>query len=169
MAKHQYLRCGEIINTHGVRGAVKVRSECDSPKILASLRRIYLDPNGDVAFDVERGSVMGRFVLLSLSGVNTLDAAVALKNKIIYAGRDVLEVYMAPGSHFIADLIGLPLIHADTGEQLGILKDVFNAGASDVYVVYTPRGERMMPAVAEYVKEITDDAIRVRPIEGMLD
>lgn len=169
MAKHQYLRCGEIINTHGVRGAVKVRSECDSPKILASLRHIYLDPNGDVAFDVVSASVMGHFVLLTLSGVNTLDAAAALKNKTIYAGRDELEEHIAPGAHFIADLIGLPLIHADTGEELGILKDVFNVGASDIYVVDTPRGEKMMPAVAEYVKEITDDAILVRPIEGMLD
>ena len=104
MAKPQYLRCGEIINTHGLRGAVKVRAECDSPKILASLRHIYLDPNGDVVFEIVSSSVMGNFVLLSLSGINTLDAAATLKNKIIYAGRDELEEHIAPGAHFIADL-----------------------------------------------------------------
>ena len=167
MAKPQYLRCGEIINTHGLRGAVKVRAECDSPKILASLRHIYLDPNGDVVFEIVSSSVMGNFVLLSLSGINTLDAAATLKNKIIYAGRDELEEHIAPGAHFIADLIGLPLIHADTGEKLGILKDVFNVGVGYLRCRYATRREDDA-AVAEYVKEITDDAIR-SSIEGMLD
>ncbi|MCD7776823.1 MAG: hypothetical protein LUH54_05590, partial [Firmicutes bacterium] len=63
----------------------------------------------------------------------------------------------------------LPVIHADTKEKLGELSEIFNVGASDIYVINTPSGERMMPAVPEFVTEITDDAIFVRPIEGMLD
>ena len=56
-----------------------------------------------------------------------------------------------------------------TGAELGILTDVINRGASDIYVIMTPDGERMMPAVPEFVEKITDDGIFVRPIEGMLD
>lgn len=170
MEKSRYLRCGEIINTHGVRGVVRARSECDSPDVLASLTHIYVKNKDAYAqYAVTHASLQKGFVLLTLDGVDTLEAAVALKGTVIYAERKELEQFMEPGDRFIADLIGLPLIHADTGEELGTLRDVYNAGASDIYVVDTPQGERMMPAVAEFVTEITDDAIRVRPIEGMLD
>ena len=64
--------------------------------------------------------------------------------------------------------IGLSVIHADTGEELGKLADVINAGASDIYVIDTPYGQRMMPAVDEFVVRIDlESGIYVRPIEGM--
>lgn len=170
MEKSLYLRCGEIINTHGVRGVVKARSECDSPEVLASLEHVYVkNKNEYVRYTVKGASLQKGFVLLTLEGVDTLDAAIAMKGTVIYAERAELEEFLEPGDRFIADLIGLPVVHADTNERLGVLKDVYNVGASDIYVVDTPAGERMMPAVSEFVTEITDEAIKVRPIEGMLD
>ncbi len=168
--RSKYLQCGQIINTHGVRGAVKVRSDCDSPEILASLRRVYTERGGDfIPFDVTGASVFKGFVLLTLAGVSDLDGAVALKGRDIYAERDELSRFLGDGDRFIADLIGLPLIDADTKRELGVLTDVTNTGASDIYVVDTPHGERLMPAVPEFVIEISDEAITVRPIPGMLD
>ena len=71
---------------------------------------------------------------------------------------------------FIADLLGLPVIDAETGKEYGRLQDVMNRGASDIYVVDTPAGERMMPAVKEFVKSIDiEKGIFVVPIEGMFD
>ena len=170
MERSQYLPCGEIINTHGVRGVVKARSDCDAPEILASLERVYTERGGEYTpYEVEGASLQKGFVLLTLAGVGDLDAAIALKGRVIYADRDELSEFMEEGDRFIADLIGLPIKHADTKETLGTLRDVFNAGASDIYVIDTPAGERMMPAVPEFVTEMTDDAIYVRPIEGMLD
>ena len=63
--KNKYLECGKIINTHGVAGTVKVENRCDTPKILASLKRIYFKV-GDLYSEkkVLSGSVMGQFVLL---------------------------------------------------------------------------------------------------------
>ena len=84
--KNKYLECGKIINTHGVAGTVKVENRCDTPKILASLKRIYFKV-GDL-YDEKKvlsGSVMGQFVLLKLDGVTDLDGAAALKNTLIYA------------------------------------------------------------------------------------
>ncbi|MCD7782847.1 MAG: ribosome maturation factor RimM [Firmicutes bacterium] len=168
--KSPYLPVGEIINTHGVRGTVKARSDCDSPEILSSLPRIFIKRGRDYAsYDVVSASIQKGFVLISLLGVSGVDAAAALKGSVIYAERSELEKFLGEGDRFIADLIGMPIIHADTKETLGTLREVFNVGASDIYVVDTKRGERMMPAVPEFVSEMTEDGIYVRPIEGMLD
>ncbi len=170
MERTPYLRCGQIINTHGVRGAVKARSECDSPEILRSLSRIYTAARGEyVERMIVSASVQKGFVLLRLEGVDTVEDANALRGEIIYASREELSKFLAPGDRFIADLIGMRVVNDETGERIGTLSDVTNAGASDIYVVDTPNGERMMPAVPEFIAEITDEEIRVLPIEGMFD
>lgn len=170
MARSKYLPCGEIINTHGVRGVVKARSDCDSPEILASLERVYTKRGGEyIPYEIKGASLQKGFVLLTLCGVDDLDAAIAMKGRELYAEREELEEFLEEGDRFIADLLELPIIHADTGESLGKLRNIFNSGASDIYVIDTSSGERMMPAVPEFVTEITDEAIYVRPIEGMLD
>lgn len=169
MEKSKYLPCGEIINTHGVKGVVKARSDCDSPEILAALPYVFADADGKRRYNIVSASIQKAFVLLTLEGVDTVEAAIALKGTPLYAAREELEKFLDEGDRFIADLIGLPIIHADTKETLGTLSDVVNKGASDIYIVDTPAGERMMPAVPEFVTEMTDDAIMVRPIPGMLD
>ena len=165
----QFLECGKIINTHGIAGAVKLESWCDSPAVLASLKVIYFEKGGEYRpVKVLRASVFKRFVLATLEGVTDIDAAAALKETVVYANRDHLPI--EEGQHFIADLVGLPVIDANSGREYGILADVFNTGASDIYVVNTPEGERMMPAVDEFVKEIDSErGIFITPIEGMFD
>ncbi|MBQ8387475.1 MAG: 16S rRNA processing protein RimM [Clostridia bacterium] len=165
----QYLECGKIINTHGIAGAVKLESWCDSPEVLASLETVYFK-KGETYEPVEvlRASVFKRFVLMTLEGVTDIDAAAALKETVIYANRDELPI--EEGQHFIADLVGLPVIDADSGREYGILDDVINTGASDIYVIKSEDGEKMMPAVDEFVKEIDlERGIFVTPIEGMFD
>ena len=165
----QYLECGKIINTHGIAGAVKLESWCDSPEVLASLETVYFK-KGEIYKPVEvlRASVFKRFVLMTLEGVTDIDAAAALKETVVYAHRDELPI--EEGQHFIADLVGLPVIDADSGREYGILDDVINTGASDIYVIKSEDGEKMMPAVDEFVKEIDlERGIFVTPIEGMFD
>ena len=164
--KAKYLECGKIINTHGTDGAVKLESWCDSPDVLADLKKIYLK-NGDVyaSVKVKKASVFKSFVIAKLDGVNSIDDAMALRERVVYADRD--DIPKGDG-HFIADLLGLEVIDVDDGRVYGKLKEVINRGASDIYVIDTPDGERMMPAVAEFVKEIDlDRGIFVKPIEGM--
>ena len=164
-----YLECGKIINTHGVVGAVKLEPWCDSPAVLASLSHIYFK-NGELykKVKIKKASVFKRFVLATLEGVDSIDKAAALKETVVYADRNDLP--LEEGQYFIADLVGLPVIDADTGKEYGILDDVINTGASDIYVIKAPDGERMMPAVPEFVREIdTEKGIFVCPIEGMFD
>lgn len=167
--KKDFLECGKIINTHGVAGVVKVDPWCDSPYDLADLNEVFFLRNGKyVPTKVLKASVFKRFVLLSLEGVADMDTALALKEKVIYTSRANMPV--DEGSYFIADLIGLNVIDADSGIVYGTLKDVINTGASDIYEIQTENGLKMMPAVEEFVKTIDlEKGIYISPIEGMFD
>ena len=169
MEKKKYLECGKIVNTHGVKGAVKLESWCNTPADLAKLKRIFLvHGNETKEYRVAHASVFKQFVIAELDGIADFDSALALKNTVVYADREDFE--LNEGDYFIADLIGLQIIDVADGKVYGTLKEIINRGASDIYVVETPTGERMIPAVDEFVKEVNvDKGIFISPIEGMFD
>ena len=109
-----------------------------------------------------------QFVIASLEGVNGEEEANRLRGTVVYAAREDLP--LPEGGSFIADLIGLPVKHADTGEVLGTLVDVEPRAHGDLYTVRTARGDELLPAVEPFVVKVdADDAIYVRPIPGLLD
>ena len=167
--KQTYLECGKIINTHGFRGTVKLESWCDVPEVLASLKRLFFVSGGAYTQrKVLHASVFKQFVLADLEGVESEDAANALRNVVVYAAREDLP--LEEGDYFIADLLGLPVRHADTREVLGELVDIKQQGAADLYIVKTSTGEHMVPCVPQFVTEIDpEDAVYIRPIPGLLD
>ena len=115
--KLEYLPAGKIVNTHGFRGTVKLESWCDAPQILASLDTIWFCKNKEYTpRRVLHASVFKQFVLMDLEGVESEEAANALRNTEVFAAREDLPV--EEGSFFIADLIGLPVKHADTGMHM---------------------------------------------------
>lgn len=167
--RREYLECGKIINTHGLTGTVKLDSWCNTPEDLASIKTLYFLENGSyVPRRVTSASVQKKFVLAKIEGIDGIDAAEAMKETVVYADRN--DVPVDEGEFFIADLIGLPVYDADSGKLYGNVSDVFNSGASDIYTVTTPDGERMIPAVDEFVLSVDlEKGIAVRPIEGMFD
>lgn len=169
MNKKQYIECGKIINTHGTQGGLKLESWCNSPADMAALKRFYLLENGEYKkMKVLKASVFKQFVIVQLDSVKDMDAAMALKNTVLYAARD--DFKLADGEFFISDLVGLDVIDAENGRVYGTLLETINRGASDIYVVKTEGGERMIPAVDEFIDRIDlDSGIYVRPIEGMFD
>ena len=169
MEKRKYLECGKIINTHGVKGAVKLESWCNTPEELAELTRVFIShPGGMKEYAVLHASVFKQFVIAELEGINDIDMALSYKNKTVYAARE--DFTLEDGDYFIADIIGLPVTDVNSGKVYGKLKDVINRGASDIYVVETEEGEKMMPAVEEFVKAVDlEKGIFIAPIEGMLD
>lgn len=168
MEKKRYLECAIIINTHGVRGDVKLESLCDSPSVLAGLKRVFLKDGGDYReIKVLHSSVFKSFVLASLDGIDDIDKAMTYKGKTLYAARE--DFKLRRGDYFIVDLIGLSVIDNVSGIVYGEVTDVINRGASDIYVVKTEGGERMMPAVKEFVKRVdTEKGIFVEVIPGLL-
>ena len=169
--KQPYLECGKIVNTHGVRGGVKLESYCDSPAVLASLPTLFLRSKSGIyeAKRIIKASVGGGRVIAYLDGVSDLDAAAALKGVTVYAKREHLP--LAKGAYFIADLIGLPLIDADTERVYGHITAVESSPASDLYTVRTPTGrEVLFPAVDAFVVAVdTEHGVSVRPISGFFD
>ena len=167
--KQPYLLAGRVINVHGFRGTVKLESFCDSPNVLAGLSELYLKV-GD-RFEKKRvlhASVFRQFVLADLEGVTDEASANALRGVELYASREDLP--LAPGAHFVADLLGLPVRHADSGEVLGSIADVETRGGKELYSVKTEKGLFYLPAVKEFVARIDlDEGIFVRPIPGLLD
>ena len=169
MEKRKYLECGKIINTHGVKGALKLESWCNSPDELAGLSRVFISlPGGMKEYSMLKASVFKQFVIAELEGIDDFDTALSFKNKTLFASRE--DFVLEEGDYFIADIIGISVIDANSGIVYGKLKDVINRGASDIYVVDTENGERMIPAVAEFVDRVdVEKGIFVRPIDGMLD
>jgi 16S rRNA processing protein RimM len=170
MEKKQFLECAVIINTHGVRGDVKLESRCDSPEVLADLERVFILEGGKYKErKILHASVFKQFVLAGLEGIGDMDAAAAMKGTTLYADREDFE--LEEGDYFIADLIGLDVVDVDDGAKYGIVKDVINRGSADIYVVKTEDGERMMPAVEEFVKNVDIDngKVYVKPIPGLFN
>ena len=158
--------CGNIVNTHGYKGAVKLIPLCDDADVIYGLG--YLITSDGVERDIENISMFKNMLIISLEGINSMEEAEKLKATYVYARRE--DIPLDENSYFIADLISLPVYDVDTGKLYGKICDVDNFGASDIYTVKTEKGKVMIPAVEEFVKEIDlEKGVFVRPIEGMFD
>lgn len=164
-----FIECAKIINTHGCHGGLKLESWCNTPEDLASLKTLYLKKGEEyVAYSVVKVSVFKQFVVAVWKQVDTMDLALSLKGKTVFARRSDFD--LEDGEYFLADLVGLAVIDANTGTRYGTIREVINRGASDIYVIQTPNGERMIPAVDEFVDRVdVQQGLFITPIEGMLD
>ena len=170
----RFIECGKIINTHGCRGDVKAEPWTDTPRDLIDLGRVFMGDGEDKKeIKIRRGSVMqGRFLMLSLEGVDTMDAADALRNTVLYAARE--DFHLAEGQYFLSDALGLPVYDTREGREgnlLGTVTDISPNAASDIYTVKTPDGaEVLVPAIPVFVIEvIPGECVRMAPIDGMFE
>jgi len=165
----KYLEMGKVVSTHGVRGEVKVMPWCDSPDEFAGLGALYLR-GGEVSVKVEKARVHGSMVILKFAGVDSMADAERFRGVVLFADRDDLS--LGDGQFFIADLIGLRVTDADTGEVYGVLSDVSKTGANDVYhVAFADGSERLAPAIPEVVVKVSLESgeIMIRPLRGLFD
>jgi len=162
--KLNLLESGEIVNTHGVRGEVKINPWCDSADFLLDFDKFYVDGK---AIDVMSARVHKNCVLASLKGVNDINAAMALRGKTISINKSDIE--LEEGQYFISDLIGLEVYDTESETVVGRISDVLNLPANDAYVVRDGAEEYMIPVVREFVLAVDLDAKRVtvKLIPGM--
>ena len=106
-------------------------------------------------------------MLAKLAGIHDINEAMKLKNKMVFIDREDAE--LEEGAFFLADLMGLEVRDADSGEVLGQIADILTPPASNVYVVTGGKQDHMIPAVPEFIVEtnIDEGYLRVRLIEGM--
>lgn len=172
MPKQKYLECGKAVSTHGVRGTLRLESYCDTPEVLAKLRKLYIKTkSGEFeCMKVKAASIQKSMVLCTFDSISTLEEAIKYKGTVFYADRSDLK--LPDDAVFVADIIGLPVIDSVSHEKYGILTDVITPGGRDVYVVNDVRGGTfMIPAVPDFIINIETDGeeagIYVKLIEGM--
>ena len=155
------LPTGQIVNTHGLKGHVKVMPWADDPDELLDYERFFIDGR---EYRVQHSSRQKSMILLKLEGVDSIEDAARLRQKEISIARE--DVELEDGVAFIADLIGLPVL-AD-GVEIGKLTEVLTLPGNDVYVVKGQR-EYLIPAVKEFVEPLdpSQGCVRVHLIEGM--
>ena len=171
MAKRQYLECGKILTAHGVYGALRVESLCDTPEVLCSLPTVYIPrKDGTLApYAVESATPHKGGALMTLLGLDSREDALLLRGKMLYAARK--DIPIAEGSFLIADMIGLPVFDADSGRVYGKLQEITPSPASDLYDILTPNGKHvLLPAVPAFLDRIDiDTGIYIRPIPGFFE
>lgn len=168
--KKRFLEIGKIVSTHGVRGELQVLPWCDGPDFFQQFSTLYQDEQGRKPVRVEQCRWHKNRILLKLAGVDTMDAAQALQNQVLYMDRQ--DAKLAEGCYFIQDLVGLQVLDADSGEAYGELTEVLPTGANDVYVVKPAEGKDILiPAIPDVVAEtdIEGGVLRIRPLEGLID
>jgi len=159
------IEAGKIVNTHGVRGEVKLQPWADSPGFLTGFDYLYIDgePVRVLTARVHKGCVIA-----ALDGVEGIDAAIRLKNKVVSVKK--ADITLEEGRFFIADLVGLSAIDADTGVALGKITEVLSLPANNVYVIKNCQpSEILVPAVPEFIIEtnISEGYVKLRLIDGM--
>lgn len=167
----EYLECGFVTAVHGLKGALIVKHVCDSYESFASLKKVYIEQVKGVfsPLKVIKCSPYKGLALIYLEGITDADKATAMRKKTLFAHRD--DIPREEGDFFIADLIGLSVFDANTSQKYGVLKDVINSGAQDIYVIEGENGKASyVPAIKEFVAEISlEKGILITPIEGMIE
>ena len=157
--KLQFIEAGEIVTTHGVKGEVKVMPWVDGPEILCEFDRCRI---AGKEYEIESCRVQKSCNLVKLSGVDTMEAAQAMRGKVIELYREDIDDEVI----FAAELIGVE-VYADDA-LLGKITDVLDYPGNSVYVV-TGDHEYMIPAVKEFVlsTDLDSNTMQVKIIEGM--
>lgn len=158
------LECGRILNTHGVRGELKVDPYCDMP-ILSKLKTVYI---GGTAYKLLTCRPHKTFALVTLEGITTVEQAQVLKNQTILADRDAIK--LPRGKYFYSDLYGFAVYDFRTRQIVGTLKDVKENPASMMYIIQGEDKEFMIPVVPAFDKGVDweQKQVLVETIEGML-
>ncbi len=165
------LEVGKIVNTHGLRGEVKVVSWTDYPEVFEDIEYVYIKKKNDYkrldisGIKYQKGNIIVRF-----RQITDINEAEKYKNQVIYTERDMLGE-LPEGVYYIADLIGLNVVK-ENGEKIGVIADVFNTGSNDIYDIKRDGQKNLLlPVIEDVVLNISleDKKVTVRMMEGLED
>ena len=162
MEKQSFIDAGKIVNTHGVRGEVRIEVWLDSPALLKRCGRVYL--GGEEKKILSAREHKG-FLIAQLEGVADVNAAQALKNRVLQIAR--ADAKLPRGAYFLQDIIGACVVD-ESGAEVGRLAEVLELPSQRVYVV-KGETEHLIPAVPAFIRntDAENGVITVRLIEGM--
>lgn len=166
----EYLQVGVVSSTHGIRGEVKVYPTTDDVNRFKKLKEVIAGTKGaDVALKITQVRFFKNMVILKFDGIDSIEEAEKYRGcPLLVARKDAVK--LAPGEHFLCDLIGLE-VYRDDGERLGVLTEILRTGANDVFVVQMEnKKEVLLPNIKDCIIEVALEKNRmtVHLLEGLL-
>lgn len=166
----QMFQVGVISSTHGVRGEVKVYPTTDDVKRFKKLKEVILDTGREQKLlEIETVKFFKQFVILKFKGIDSINDIEKYKGKSLLVDR-AHAVKLKKDEYFIADMIGMRVITEDE-KEFGILKDVIETGANDVYIIDTKEhGEVLVPAIKQCILDVDIEhaTMRIHLLEGLV-
>ena len=150
----KYLEIGQIVNTFGIKGMVKIKPFTDDIKRFDKLETIYIEnKKGKKEYRIEEVKYHKNMVLMKLQGIDTKEQADLLRQSYLLVDREKEEP-LEEGVYYIVDLIGLE-VYTDQEQFLGKVEDIFNTGSNDVYVVKDELGKQiLLPGIPEVLQKV---------------
>lgn len=164
------LEIGKIVNTHGLRGEVKVVPWTNTPDVFEDIEYVYVKGKEEKKFEISNIKYQKNNIIVKLKGLDDITDAERLKNAVLTTDREQLPE-LSEGEYYIEDLIGCE-IFSEEGKSYGRLDDVINTGSKDIYVVKRQgMKDLLIPVIDEVVLNIDIEAkkIIVRLMEGLED
>lgn len=157
----KYLEIGQIVNTFGIKGMVKVKPFTDNIERFSNLEKIYIkNKSGQTEYKIQEVKYHKNMVLIKFEGIENPEQADLLRNSYLIVDRETEEPLEA-GRYYIVDMIGLD-VFTDDNEYLGKLEDIYNTGSNDIYVVKNELGKQvLLPAIEDVIKNIDMDNKKV--------
>ena len=148
------LEIGQIVNTFGIKGMVKVKPFTDDIRRFDELKTVYVEKNSTkTEYEIEEVKYHKDMVLIKFKGIDKVEQAEMLRNSYLTVSRDSIEK-LEEGRYYIVDLLGLE-VYTDEQVLLGTLEDIFNTGSNDIYVVKDKQGKQiLLPAIQDVIKQI---------------
>ena len=166
----EYFEIGQIVNTSGLKGILKIKPFTDDIKKFSNLKTIYIKTkSGLTEFKIEQVRYVKNMVMLKLAGIDTVEEAEKYRNLYIKILRDQ-EEELEEGSYYVVDILGCK-VNTDANQELGKIVDVFQTGSNDVYVVKDELGKQiLLPAIKEVLKQVDleNKKIIVHIIKGLI-
>lgn len=164
----EYIQVGKIVNTHGIKGDVKVLPLTDDVKRFEDLKNVYL---GDekLKLEIEKVGYTKGNVLLRFKNYLNINEVERFKNLFLWIDQED-KVKLPKDSYFLTDILGLE-VYLKEGNYLGTVVDILQPGANDVYIIKSGKKEYLIPALKDVVIEvdILEGKMVIDPIDGMLD
>ena len=166
----KYLEIGQIVNTFGIKGMVKIKPFTDDINRFDKLKKVYIkNKDGKKEYQIQEVKYHKNMVLMKLEGVDTPEQADLLRQSYLLVNRDDEEP-LEEGVYYIVDLIGLE-VYTDEDVLLGNVDDIFNTGSNDIYVVKDGKGKQiLLPGIPEALKnvDLEKGRITVHLIPGLM-
>ncbi len=167
----EYFEIGQIVNTSGLRGYIKVKPFTDDIKRFNKLKTIYIMINKELKeYTIEEVKYVKNSVLLKLVGIDSIEEAEKYRNYYVQINKKDAPK-LEKDSYFIADIEDCKVYEQDTNKYLGIVTEVFPTGSNDVYVVKSEEGKQiLLPAIKDVIKnvDIENKKIIVKLLEGLI-